>query len=91
LHRGELIYEPDKQEEEPRPAVQEADRLTVAQKNKYLCRDGMLCPFCESRDVESGGLDTGETGYSNEVKCRACSETWQDWYTLTHVFAPKKG
>jgi hypothetical protein len=76
-------------EEVPRTNVQVADRLTVAQKNKYLRGDGMFCPFCGSDNTEAQEIDVDflDLGSGNDVRCVACHETWQDWYTLTHVFA----
>lgn len=58
----------------------------VLHKKEYLDSGGIICPYCFSEDIMSGGgvIMDGPRGYQN-VMCRDCSKEWQDVITLTDV------
>jgi len=61
-------------------------RLSKKQREQYLARKGMHCPYCSSRQIDALGKHEvdGPTA-SIETTCVACGETWWDIYTLTNI------
>ena len=61
-------------------------RLSKKQREQYLARKGMLCPYCDSRLLDAPGKPEvdGPTA-SIETICVACGKTWWDIYTLTNI------
>ena len=61
-------------------------RLSKKQREQYLARKGMLCPYCDSQQLDAPGKPEvdGPTA-SIETICVACGETWRDIYTLTNI------
>jgi hypothetical protein len=66
-------------------------RLSKKQREQYLARKGMLCPYCDSRQLDALGKPEvdGPTA-SIETICVACGETWWDIYTLTNIEEERK-
>lgn len=62
-------------------------KVTKELKNKYLLFNGLLCPFCDGKELSSGHISSSEQGIlTQEVKCYECKETWQDVYKLVGVY-----
>lgn len=51
----------------------------------YVENGGYACPFCDSADIVSGGLDADGHVALAEVECNGCGKTWKDVFTLTGV------
>lgn len=53
---------------------------------KYLDSKGLVCPFCNSNDLQAGSeIDFVADSGHQDVECLNCHHTWQDTYTLTKV------
>ena len=50
---------------------------------QYLKEEGQFCPFCNSSEVESEGLQADGGNAWAECTCNACGESWTDQYQLT--------
>ena len=58
-------------------------------KKKYLEKSGSLCPFCESKDITSGPVQTdGPVGWA-DVECEGCGSSWQDVWSLIDITEAK--
>lgn len=67
------------------PTQISADRLTVAQKRKYLLEDPDSCPFCGSSNIKGGEFDLEI--YFRPVSCQDCGEEWEEQFKMTNVVA----
>jgi hypothetical protein len=47
--------------------------------NSSIENKGVLCPFCESDDIEAGPADADEL-LTQQVRCKACTKQWRDYY-----------
>ena len=55
-------------------------------KEKYLRSDGMLCPYCESNNLDGEEEDDEHiTTITRIVSCINCGKHWRDVYTLTDI------
>jgi hypothetical protein len=65
------------------------DTQMPAYKKKYLEKSGSLCPFCESKDITSGPVQTdGPVGWA-DVECEGCGASWQDVWSLIDITEAK--
>ena len=51
----------------------------------YLESGGMICPYCQSTNIEGRSVDIDGGKAYQKVFCVDCAGTWQDEYTLTAV------
>ena len=51
-------------------------------KREYFRSSGNACPFCSSRDIEAGVLESDGMVAWADVECIACKHTWQDVWTM---------
>jgi Zn ribbon nucleic-acid-binding protein len=63
-------------------------RLSKAQRKRYLARQGLYCPYCDSQELDTLGKPEVD---AIEVMCTACRETWWDIYTLTDIQEERRG
>ncbi len=49
---------------------------------EYRNHQGLLCPFCESEDIETDGPFDSEN-MVQRVSCNNCNNVWEDTYELT--------
>ena len=54
------------------------------QKTHYLAKDGLICPYCLSSDIEELGT-SHHSHQQRKVKCHNCNKRWQDVYALVDV------
>jgi hypothetical protein len=62
--------------------------LTKAQKENYLAKGGVFCPYCGSNDISAGEFD-GE-GDCQSVTCFNCHKNWRDVYKLVDIEEEKQ-
>jgi DNA-directed RNA polymerase subunit RPC12/RpoP len=61
-------------------------KLTLEQQQLYLANGGLLCPHCESRELEAqGNVEVDEAIGTQGVKCLNCGCTWTDIYRLVGI------
>jgi len=49
---------------------------------RYLEKYGLVCPFCDSQDIEGGSLDFEAGEIAQKISCHNCGEMWTDVYKL---------
>ena len=55
----------------------------VLTEKEYVEKGGLLCPYCESSNIEGqGGFDFQYGLVSSEVQCLDCKHIYREWYTL---------
>lgn len=59
--------------------------LTDAQKADYLRRNGAVCPYCGSPDIEGDSFDHEAGWVRQEMSCHNCDKSWTDVYRLSRV------
>jgi hypothetical protein len=59
--------------------------LTEEQKQRYLYKKGVACPFCESGNIESMSDIEYELSPWQDCHCNDCYKNWRDFYSLTDV------
>lgn len=59
--------------------------ITPLQKDIYLNRNGLVCPFCGSANIVGGDIDYGNSQMWQNVVCEKCKKEWTDIYTLTDI------
>jgi len=60
--------------------------LHTADRQEYLDRRGVRCPFCGSDDLHTGRYSTGHDGeVSQRVECLSCEAAWVDTYSLVGI------
>lgn len=64
--------------------AKELNKLTAAQKRKYL-RRGECCPYCKSESITGESLDIEGKHASQKVSCQDCEREWLDIYRLADV------
>ena len=54
-------------------------------RGKYVARNGVICPFCNSDDLDPCGkyITNVEGNITQLVECLGCGKTWTDVYSLT--------
>ena len=53
-----------------------------AMQKKYVKGKGRRCPFCNSKHIDTGEIETeGEVAYG-EIFCTTCEKSWVDEYRL---------
>jgi len=50
---------------------------------KYVAHGALICPSCESMNIESGAVENDCATAWASVKCHDCGATWDDVYALT--------
>lgn len=60
-------------------------KLTEEQRATYLATRGLLCPFCETDNIEGGSVEVNDGGAMQECNCADCGEEWTDIYKLINV------
>jgi len=66
-------------------------RLSKKQREQYLARKGMLCPYCDSPQLDAlGKAEIDGPIAAAETTCVACGETWWDIFTLTDIAEERK-
>lgn len=59
--------------------------LSETEKQAYIDKGGVRCPYCSSYDIEGGQFNTEGGGVYQEVECLSCGKSWIDNYTLTAI------
>ncbi|MCK4374141.1 MAG: hypothetical protein KAX19_02395 [Candidatus Brocadiae bacterium] len=78
------------------PKLEEGDAGTALQavlrqsrmpafKKTYFAASGIICPFCDSADIQSGALEVDGMIAWAEVECVACKHIWQDVWTMIDI------
>ena len=49
---------------------------------EYVAHKGNVCPFCGSRNIESGQYESGDDWTTCTVTCNDCAKEWHDVYKL---------
>lgn len=62
-----------------------SEELTRKQKQMYLKKGGVACPFCESEDIEGGFVEIDEGYVTQGMNCVSCGRRWNDVYKLKAV------
>jgi hypothetical protein len=52
---------------------------------EYVEKGGLLCPICESEEIEGHSGDFG-TEACQKMSCNECEAIWYDTYKLTGFF-----
>ncbi len=61
-------------------------RMTYAQREEYVLREGSGCPYCgPDADVEGGSIIVEGGSCSQLILCLNCDAGWYDCYTLTSI------
>ena len=59
--------------------------LTEQQIAEYLDQGGVICPYCESLNIEGDSVEVDAGGSTQVVTCADCGASWYDCYTLTGI------
>lgn len=59
--------------------------LSETEKQTYIRKGGVRCPYCSSYNIEAGQLNMEESGIYQDVECKSCGKSWMDEYTLTAI------
>ncbi len=63
-----------------------SDGLSHAQVEHYVKIGGVVCPSCNSINVEAYQTEVHEGGYAYQnVECKRCNATWKDQFTLDDI------
>lgn len=54
-------------------------------KETYLRKGGLFCPYCGSQHIEAGDIDGGAGEIFQTVVCLTCDRDWTDFYKLVSV------
>jgi transposase-like protein len=65
--------------------------MQVKQAKNYLEQRGLVCPFCDSWDIEGGSMDFDAGEIAQRISCHKCNEQWTDVYKLAAVADPDSG
>lgn len=60
--------------------------MILMNQEKYVERNGLLCPDCLSDQIEDCISDTDNLEVTARVICHNCNAVWADVYTLTDVY-----
>ena len=52
---------------------------------RYLEMRGLVCPYCDSRDIEGGSMDFDAGEIAQRIFCHKCNERWTDVDKLVAV------
>jgi transposase-like protein len=52
---------------------------------KYFRSGAVVCPFCNSKNIDAGDYDFGVCSFYQNVRCPDCKKEWTDEYTLTSI------
>ena len=55
------------------------------QKDQYLQSNGNVCPYCESKTLDTGDFETFDDHIEQAVMCEDCQRNWTDHYKLADV------
>ena len=71
----------------PAVAMRRTRTMSVTSE-QYVARKGLVCPDCESRDINM--IDSGtvheSASFTIGIYCDACKATWTDRYVLESYF-----
>jgi len=56
----------------------------------YVATGGVVCPFCDAVDIESGPLEADGPVATANVECQKCQRTWTDVFRLVDVILEEK-
>lgn len=59
--------------------------LTQTNKDNYIGKDGVFCPYCGSTIITAGHMEFNDESCHVDVHCQICSKRWVDRYTLTDI------
>jgi transposase-like protein len=59
--------------------------MNKKQKEEYLSKGGVRCPYCNSDDLITMGTESYGTRMEERVECNNCKSFWTDVYILTDV------
>ena len=62
--------------------------LNNSEKQKYVSKHGVVCPYCDSNDITSGRMSfcgSVDNEILCEVNCFSCGKEWSDVYKLADV------
>jgi DNA-directed RNA polymerase subunit RPC12/RpoP len=52
----------------------------------YLDKQGVICPYCESKNITSlGNVQVDAGGASQRIECESCGSEWFDIYELVDL------
>ena len=71
--------------------MKKEDRLIGKKNNgelfsKYLRNDFVVCPYCDSSDVQEYNHDYESGNYYAQYRCEACDAEWDEIYELTGIY-----
>lgn len=52
---------------------------------EYVNADGVICPFCESHDIEASNANVDNIGVVEDVGCHSCNAEWEDSYYMAAI------
>ena len=53
--------------------------------NLHISRNGNICPFCDSDQIEGGDFDVANGYTKQRMNCLECDKSWSDIYKLVDV------
>lgn len=61
-------------------------KLPKEQREAYLTKRGVACPYCGNTDIEGAVTESDHDGsYRQRITCHVCGKQWVDVYTLTEI------
>ena len=66
--------------------------ITKEIQEKYLAKGGVVCPYCDCRNLAVTGPAESDFGVAwQPVTCMDCKREWVDHYTLTSIAEEQGG
>jgi hypothetical protein len=59
--------------------------LTDKEIEEYIAKDGVICPYCGSKDLHTGDTDWDCGVMWMSCMCGDCDREWVDQYTLSGI------
>ena len=59
--------------------------ITKHQEEEYVSSLGVVCPQCESGDLQGGDISINDGLALQDMHCNACGIDWTDKYILTGI------
>ena len=51
--------------------------------DEYKAKGGIVCPVCQSGDIEGSSVEIDAGGAWQNITCNECGSEWTDFYQLT--------
>lgn len=64
------------------------DYVTITEEQQDIYRDnkGLVCPFCDSKNVDTDGdFNYTEHGITMDAYCISCNMQWTEIFTLSSI------